>query len=314
MGNKHSNTGLSTTDPINTDPVNTDPVNNDPVNTSSGQLYIVATPIGNLQDISPRAVATLKSVDRIAAEDTRHSGHLLRQLDINTHCIALHEHNERQTAQNVIQQIKEGKNIALISDAGTPLVSDPGYYLVKLAHQEKIPVTPVPGPSAVIAALSAAGLATDRFCFEGFVPSKGGQRKSFYAQRNKEPRTMVFYETPHRIVASLIDLCAELGEQRVVVLARELTKTFETIHHASAGALLEWVKADSNQQKGEIVLVVQGYKEPESDVLSAQTEHVLRILLNELSLKQAVKLAVDITGEKKKKLYNFALSLKDASS
>ena len=280
-------------------------------NKSSGQLYIVATPIGNLQDISPRAIATLKNVDVIAAEDTRHSGRLLKQLDINTHCIALHEHNERQFAEKIIQQIKEGSNIALISDAGTPLVSDPGYFLVKLAHQEKIPVTPIPGPSALIAALSAAGVATDRFCFEGFVPSKGGPRKTFYAQRQKEPRTMVFYETPHRIVESLKDLCAQLGEQRTVVLARELTKTFETIRNDNAKSLLEWVKEDTNQQKGEIVLVVQGYRAPQGDTLSEETEHTLRVLLNELSLKQAVKLTVDITGEKKKKIYSFALALKD---
>ena len=278
--------------------------------TSTGRLYIVATPIGNLDDISPRAVAVLKQVDRIAAEDTRHSGHLLKELDINTHCIALHEHNERQYAEKIIQQIKEGSDIALISDAGTPLVSDPGFFLVKLAHKENVPVTPIPGPSALIAALSAAGVATDRFCFEGFVPTKGGPRKSFYAQRQKEPRTMVFYETPHRIVASLKDLCEHLGEQRTVVLARELTKTFETIRNDNAKSLLQWVQEDSNQQKGEIVLVVQGYRAPEGESLSDETEHTLRVLLKELSLKQAVKLTVDITGEKKKKVYNFALSLK----
>ncbi|MCP3851623.1 MAG: 16S rRNA (cytidine(1402)-2'-O)-methyltransferase [Gammaproteobacteria bacterium] len=290
-------------------------VSNDPessLSSNTGQLYIVATPIGNLQDISPRAVTVLKQVDRIAAEDTRHSGHLLKELDINTHCIALHEHNERQFAEKIIQQIKEGSDIALISDAGTPLVSDPGYFLVKLAHQENIPVTPIPGPSALIAALSAAGVATDRFCFEGFVPTKGGPRKSFYAARKKEARTMVFYETPHRIVQSLTDLCDELGGERIVVLARELTKTFETIRNDTAQSLLEWVKADSNQQRGEIVLVVQGYRVPESDTLSEDVEHTLRVLLGELSLKQAVKLTVDITGEKKKKVYNFALSLKDS--
>ncbi len=276
-----------------------------------GQLYIVATPIGNLQDISPRAVAVLKRVDRIAAEDTRHSGHLLKQLDINTHCIALHEHNERQFAEKIIQQIKEGSHIALISDAGTPLVSDPGYFLVKLAHEENIPVTPIPGPCALIAALSAAGVATDRFCFEGFVPSKGGPRKTFYSQRQKEPRTMVFYETPHRIVESLKDLCEQLDEDRTVVLARELTKTFETIRNDTAKSLLAWVKEDSNQQRGEIVLVVQGYRMPEGDTISEETERTLKILLKELSLKQAVKLTVDITGEKKKRIYNFALALKE---
>lgn len=276
-----------------------------------GQLYIVATPIGNLQDISPRAIDTLNNVDLIAAEDTRHSGHLLKQLDINTHRIALHEHNERDMAERLTLQIIEGKNIALISDAGTPLVSDPGYHLVKLAHQKQIKVVPIPGPSALIAALSAAGLATDRFCFEGFVPSKRSQRKSYYAQRVKEARTMVFYETPHRIVDSLVDLCSEFGDERRVVMARELTKTFETIRNDTAKQLLQWVVADTNQQKGEIVLVVEGFKETQQDSLSEFNEHVLRTLLNELSLKQAVQLAVDITGEKKKKLYNFALSLKD---
>ncbi len=283
----------------------------DAADNGMGQLYIVATPIGNLQDISPRAIEILKKVDKIAAEDTRHSGHLLKQLDINTHCIALHEHNERQFAEKVIQQIKEGNDIALISDAGTPLVSDPGYFLVKLAHQENIIVSPIPGPSALIAALSAAGLATDKFCFEGFVPSRSGARKAFYAHREKEPRTMVFYETPHRIVESLKDLCSELGEQRIVVLARELTKTFETIKKESAGALYHWVKEDRNQQKGEIVLVVQGFKTEQSELLSAETEHTLRVLLKELSLKQAVKLTVDICAEKKKKVYNFALAIKD---
>jgi 16S rRNA (cytidine1402-2'-O)-methyltransferase len=276
-----------------------------------GQLYIVATPIGNLDDMSPRAVAILKQVDRIAAEDTRHSGHLLKQLDINTHCIALHEHNERQFAEKIIQQIKSGSQIALISDAGTPLVSDPGYFLVKLAHQENIPVIPIPGPSALIAALSAAGLATDRFCFEGFVPSKKGVRKSFYAERKKESRTLVFYETPHRIVASLQELCAQFGTQRRVVLARELTKTFETIRNDTAQALLHWVKEDSNQQRGEIVLVVQGYQAPDCETLALETEQTLIILLKELSLKQAVKLTAEITGEQKKKIYNFALSLKE---
>ncbi len=275
----------------------------------SGRLYIVATPIGNLHDFSPRAISTLQQVDLIAAEDTRHSGYLLKQHDINTHCIALHEHNERQSAQKVIQSIKEGKNIALISDAGTPLVSDPGYYLVKLAHEAGISVTPVPGPSAMITALSAAGLPTDRFCFEGFVPSKRGARKSFYQSYQKEPRTMVFYETPHRIVDSLTDLCEALGASRVVVLARELTKTFETIRNDTAENLLAWVKADTDQQKGEIVLVVQGYQKPQTQELAPETERILRLLLDELSLKQAVKLTVDITGEKKKGVYRAALSV-----
>ena len=274
---------------------------------NSGRLYIVATPIGNLQDFSPRAISTLQQVDLIAAEDTRHSGYLLKQHDINTHCIALHEHNERQSAEKVIQSVKAGKNIALISAAGTPLVSDPGYHLVKLAHEAGIQVTPVPGPSAMITALSAAGLPTDRFCFEGFVPSKSGARKNFYQSYQNETRTMVFYETPHRIVDSLVDLCEALGPERVVVLARELTKTFETIHSDSAGNLLAWVKADPNQQKGEIVLVVQGCSKPRTKEISPETERILRLLMAELSLKQAVKLTVEITGERKKGVYRAAL-------
>ncbi len=275
----------------------------------SGRLYIVATPIGNLQDFSTRAISTLQQVDLIAAEDTRHSGYLLKQHDINTHCIALHEHNEHQSAEKVIQSITAGKNIALISDAGTPLVSDPGYHLVKLAHEAGIQVTPVPGPSAMITALSAAGLPTDRFCFEGFVPSKRGARKSFYQSYQNETRTMVFYETPHRIVDSLADLCEALGPDRVVVLARELTKTFETIRNDSTENLLAWVKADPNQQKGEIVLVVQGCSKPQTKEISPETEQILCLLMAELSLKQAVKLTVKITGERKKGVYRTALSL-----
>ncbi len=284
-------------------------INNTESRKYSGRLYIVATPIGNLQDFSPRAISTLQQVDLIAAEDTRHSGYLLKQHDINTHCIALHEHNERQSAEKVIQSVKAGKNIALISDAGTPLVSDPGYHLVKLAHEAGIQVTPVPGPSAMITALSAAGLPTDRFCFEGFVPSKSGARKSFYQNYQNETRTMVFYETPHRIVDSLADLCEALSPDRVVVLARELTKTFETIRNDSAENLLTWVKADPNQQKGEIVLVVQGCSKPQITEISPETERILRLLMAELSLKQAVKLTVEITGERKKGVYRAALSV-----
>jgi 16S rRNA (cytidine1402-2'-O)-methyltransferase len=274
-----------------------------------GQLYIVATPIGNLLDFSPRAIETLQQVNVIAAEDTRHSGQLLKHFDINTRTIAMHEHNERQSTDRLIQRLLDGQSIALISDAGTPLVSDPGYFLVRNAHQAGVKVVPVPGPSAMIAALSAAGLATDRFSFEGFVPAKSGPRRKYYAERNKEPRTMVFYETPHRIVDSLSDLCQTLGEERVVVLARELTKTFETIKKDTAEKLLHWVKADPNQQKGEIVLVVEGYTKQEEHSLNEQTEHILKTLLEELTLKQAVKLTVNITGEKKKKIYDFALSL-----
>lgn len=277
---------------------------------NAGQLYIVATPIGNQSDFSPRAIDVLQHVDKIAAEDTRHSARLLKQFDINTHCVAFHEHNEMQYTEKLLEEILQGKNIALISDAGTPLVSDPGYWLVKKAHQQQIKVIPVPGPSALIAALSASGLSTSRFCFEGFVPAKTGQRVNFFEQRKTEPRTLIFYETPHRILNSLSDLRDVFGPGRIAVLARELTKTFETIKRAKLGDLVEWVAADQNQRKGEMVLVLEGYTPPDSEILSIEHEKILRLLLEELPLKQAVKLAVVICGEKKKKLYNFALSLK----
>lgn len=276
-----------------------------------GQLYIVATPIGNQADFSPRAISVLQKVDKIAAEDTRHSSQLLRKFNISTHCIALHEHNERQCTAALLDEIQQGKSIALISDAGTPLVSDPGYFLVRSAHQQQINVVPIPGPSAVIAALSASGLPTSSFCFEGFVPSKPTQRQRFYEGLKKQSRTLIFYEAPHRIAASLSDLARIFGAERTGVIARELTKTFETVKYDELGRLRDWVRADSNQQKGEIVIVVEGFKARESEQLAEETDALLRILLAELPLKQAVRLAAEISGEKRKKLYQYALLLKE---
>ena len=276
----------------------------------AGQLYIVATPIGNQSDFSPRAIEVLQGVDKIAAEDTRHSARLLKEFAISTHCVALHEHNERQYADKLIEEILRGKNIALISDAGTPLVSDPGYWLVNRAHQQQIKVVPVPGPCALIAALSASGLSASRFCFEGFIPVKKGQRQHFFEQRQTEPRTLIFYEAPHRIQESLTDMRTVFGPERIIVLARELTKKFETIKRTTIGQLAEWVTADENQQKGEIVLLLEGFTRTDTEMLSQEHERILRLLLAELPLKQAVKLAVEICGEKKKKMYNFALQIK----
>lgn len=274
----------------------------------AGILYIVATPIGNLGDISSRALEVLQQVDRIAAEDTRHSAALLRHFTIDTPMFALHEHNERQKAEQVLGYLQQGESIALISDAGTPLISDPGYFLVREAHLAGIRVVPVPGPSALIAAMSASGLATDRFCFEGFLPAKGGARRKALQALAEEPRTLAFYESPHRIEESLGDMAAVLGEGRPATLARELTKTFETIRHATLGELAAWVAADANQRKGEFVLLVEGAVKGEEAVgPSAEACRIADILVRELPLKQAAALAASISGEKKNALYKYLL-------
>ncbi|MDH5784676.1 MAG: 16S rRNA (cytidine(1402)-2'-O)-methyltransferase [Chromatiales bacterium] len=275
----------------------------------AGTLYIVATPIGNLGDISARALEVLQRVDRIAAEDTRHSASLLRHFHIDTPMFALHEHNERQKAEQVLGYLQQGESVALISDAGTPLISDPGYFLVRQAHASGIKVVPLPGPSALIAALSASGLATDRFCFEGFLPAKSGPRRRALEALSAEPRTLAFYETPHRIEESLKDMAAILGEARPATLARELTKTFETIRHATLGELAEWVADDANQRKGEFVVLVEGAPAKENEGLDGETQRIARMLAEELSIKQAAALAAKISGEKKNAIYNYLLSV-----
>ncbi len=278
--------------------------------TGSGTLYVVATPIGHLGDISARAIEVLKQVDRIAAEDTRHSGRLMQHFAIQTPMLALHEHNERNAAPGLIEQLKAGQSIALISDAGTPLISDPGFNLVRLARQSGVRVVPIPGPSALICALSASGLATDRFVFEGFLSSKSTSRHNRLEQLAREPRTLVFYESSHRIVDCLTDMAVVFGASRHAVLARELTKQFETIRQDELGALQQWVEADSHQQKGEIVLLVEGWSQPDDDSLTADAERILRVLMEELPVRTAAKLAARLTGLNKRDLYDRGVALK----
>ncbi len=274
-----------------------------------GTLYIVATPIGNLEDITQRALTVLGKVDRIAAEDTRHSRRLLNHYGIQTEMCALHEHNERKVADTILDELERGRNYALISDAGTPLISDPGFPLVRGAHARGIQVVPIPGCNAAMCALSAAGLPTDRFVFEGFLPAKEGQRRARLRELTAETRTLVLYESSHRVLACMDDLVDELGAERPAVMARELTKAFETIRNGSLGDLSEWMHADPNQQKGEFVLLVAGAPARDSQVVDADAERVLKLLLEELSVKQSAALAAKITGVSKKRLYERALEL-----
>ena len=276
-----------------------------------GLLYIVATPIGNLQDICFRAIDILAEVDKIAVEDTRHSKKLLHHYNIDTKCISLHEHNERQITFDLIESLKNGSSIALISDAGTPLMSDPGYFLVKTARYEGIEIRAIPGPCALIAALSVAGLSTDRFCFEGFLPAKTSARKSRLEALLGEARTLIFYESPHRIMAMLEDFEAVFGTNRNIVLVKELTKLHETVKSGYITDLLEWLREDPARQKGEMVVLVEG---AESSHLTDNNEskRLLTILLNELPLKQAVKLAAQYLDSNKNELYAMALTLKDS--
>jgi len=277
---------------------------------SPGTLYLVATPIGNLADITQRAISVLDQVDVIAAEDTRHSQRLLSHLCIKTKLLSYHEHNEEQITPRLLDELESGKSIALISDAGTPLISDPGYRLVMQAHDRDVKIVPVPGVCAAIAALSAAGLATDSFAFEGFPPAKQGARLQFFEPLAKQQRTMIFYVSCHRIIDTLKDMQTIFGEDRRVTFARELTKTFETIKRMTLSDLIPWVEADLNQRKGEIVVIVEGAAEAKAD--ASQVDHFLSILLAELPVKQSVALVVKMTGENKNDIYKRALELKDA--
>jgi len=275
---------------------------------SPGTLYLVATPIGNLADITQRAISVLGQVDIIAAEDTRHSQHLLSYLGIKSKLLAYHEHNEERMTPKLLDELASGRSIALISDAGTPLISDPGYRLVTQSHDNEITIVPVPGVCAAITALSVAGLATDAFTFEGFPPAKQGTRLHFLEQLAQQQRTMIFYISCHRIVETLKDMCVVFGENRRVTFARELTKTFETIKRTELSDLVDWVEADNNQRKGEIVLVVEGKAVQAAD--TAQIDHYLSVMLAELPVKQSVSLVVKMTGEHKNDIYKRALELK----
>lgn len=270
---------------------------------TNGRLWIVATPIGNLDDLSPRARQTLRAVTLIAAEDTRHSAPLLAQAGAQARVLALHEHNEHEQAQRIVEHLRGGGDAALISDAGTPLVSDPGYRLVRAARAAGFEVSPVPGPCAAIAALSVAGLPSDRFVFEGFLPAKGAARRERLQALAAETRTLIFYESSHRIVESLADLRSVFGDAREAVLARELTKLFETVMAAPLGELAARVEADANQQRGEFVVLVAGASGEDADARLAEGRRVFALLREELPPARAAKLAAAISGAPRKQLY-----------
>ncbi|WP_085626511.1 MULTISPECIES: 16S rRNA (cytidine(1402)-2'-O)-methyltransferase [unclassified Pseudomonas] len=278
-----------------------------------GTLYVVATPIGNLDDMSARALKVLADVALIAAEDTRHSVRLLQHFGIDTPLAACHEHNERDEGGRFLTKLLAGENVALVSDAGTPLISDPGYHLVRQARAAGVNVVPVPGACALIAALSAAGLPSDRFIFEGFLPAKAAGRRARLEQVKEEPRTLIFYEAPHRILECLEDMEAVFGGERPALLARELTKTFETLKGLPLAELRAFVAGDSNQQRGECVVLVGGWSAPEGgQAISAEAQRVLDLLLAELPLKRAAALAAEITGVRKNLLYQLALEKQKA--
>jgi 16S rRNA (cytidine1402-2'-O)-methyltransferase len=274
-----------------------------------GTLYVVATPIGNLGDITYRAVDVLRQVGCIIVEDSRHSAKLLQHYNISASVSVIHDHNERNNSIKLVEKLQQGVDLALISDAGTPLISDPGYWLVNLAIQHSIKVVPIPGASASIAALAVSGLPSDRFCFEGFLPAKKQARATRLQELVHEPRTVIFYEAPHRIIDALQDMVSVFSADRQGVIARELTKTFETVLRAPLGELLAIVENDNNQQKGEFVVLVHG-----SDVASSydqrSQDQLLQLLLGELPIKKAAALASQITGVKKNQLYDRALELK----
>lgn len=276
---------------------------------TTGVLYIVATPIGNLGDITRRAIEVLTAVDLIAAEDTRTSQKLLAHYDIRTPMMALHEHNEREQTGEIIHKLQAGLKLALISDAGTPLISDPGYHLVAAAHQAGIPVHPIPGASALIAALSASGLPTDRFVFEGFLPTKTTARAQYLSALKDEPRTLIFYEAPHRLLESLEAIQVTFGPQRLTVLAREITKLYETIRQAPLAELTEWVRSNPEQQKGESVIMLAGAQPVAKQSIEIDVEQLLRGLLTKLSVKDAAQLASQLSGLSKNQLYARALEI-----
>ena len=288
------------------------PTKNTDTNTvDNGTLYIVATPIGNLGDITQRALDTLKLADRVYAEDTRNTRKLLTHFGIKGDLQALHDHNERHKVNTIKQWLDDGENIALVSDAGTPLISDPGYHLVSELGELGYQIVPIPGASAIVTALSIAGLPTDRFTFEGFLPAKNIGRNKALLANLKEPRTQVYYESSHRISVTIDALVEIFGAERKVVLARELTKLYEQVYRGDLQGLQHWINDDAMHRKGEFVLMVAGYAEEiDSDEINSSTEELLKILVDELPVKQAAVLAAKITGRKKNELYKQAMELK----
>ncbi|WP_127494169.1 16S rRNA (cytidine(1402)-2'-O)-methyltransferase [Acinetobacter calcoaceticus] len=276
----------------------------------SAQLFVVATPIGHLDDMTFRAIDILKSVSIVAAEDTRQSAQLFKHYNISTQLTACHDHNESNKIEQLVQKLLAGDSVALISDAGTPLISDPGFKLVRAAQEHGIRVVPVPVPGAcaAIAALSAVGLPSDRFSFEGFLPSRASQRISQLEKLKNETQTLIFYEAPHRILESVKDMAQVFGEDRPVGFAREITKTFETIKKMTLKDLVSFIENDHNQEKGEIVVVVGGAA-AKTDLEQEKLDELLKRLLQDLSVKAASQLAADLTGIKKKIAYQRALEL-----
>ena len=280
--------------------------------TEPGTLYIVATPIGNLEDLSPRAQRVLSAVDLILAEDTRHSARLLNTFDIRTRTLAFHENNEERMTGRIISRLAAGNSVALIADAGTPLISDPGFKLVRQAHAQNIPVSPVPGPAALIAALSAAGVAPGKFLFDGFAPARAEARRKRMSALAGAAHTLVFYEAPHRIKAFLADAATIFGAGREACIARELTKKFETIRQGTLGGLIEWMEQAPDQGRGEFVVIIAGAGEEHMDI--AELTALLKVLLKSLSLKQAVQIAAELTGAGRNEIYDLAVTLQDKVS
>ncbi|MEX2354145.1 MAG: 16S rRNA (cytidine(1402)-2'-O)-methyltransferase [Gammaproteobacteria bacterium] len=274
----------------------------------TGTLYVVATPVGNLDDLSPRALQTFRAVDLVAAEDTRHSKKLLTHFNISVPLKAYHDFNERGSGKILVNRLLEGKDIALISDAGTPLINDPGYRLVRSAHEHGIRVVPIPGPSAFVSALSVAGLPTDKFVFEGYPPEKHQARINYLQELKDETRTLVFYEAPHRIMGFLKDLVTVFGAERQGTVARELTKKFESVKTAPVDELLAWLGEDRDRQKGEFVVLLEGNSGAVSKS-EVDAERLLELLLEELPLKKAATIVSRVTGLGKNELYQIGLNL-----
>jgi 16S rRNA (cytidine1402-2'-O)-methyltransferase len=276
---------------------------------TSGRLFVVATPIGNLGDISSRALDVLGAVDLILAEDTRHSAKLLGRFGISTKVTPFHEHNERRAVADILARIRSGLDVALISDAGTPLISDPGFHLVKIAHEQQIQVVPVPGPSAVLAALSVGGLPTDRFVFEGFLPSRREQRLRRLEALADVPSTIVILEGPHRLLSTLEDMVKVFGPERTATVAKEMTKVFEVVRRDTLGALHAWLTESAERQKGEFVLLIAGAVEAPAEASESTHRVLLSTLMDEVPLKTAVKMAVKLSAANRNDLYELALEI-----
>lgn len=278
----------------------------------SGRLYIIATPIGNQDDWSSRAISIVSGLDILAAEDTRKTGVLLSKYNIKVKTVSIHEHNESEKAQYILSLLQDGKNVGLVSDAGTPLISDPGFRVVRLAQEQGVNVSPIPGPCAAIAALSVSGIPTDRFCFEGFLPSKESERIAKLNILKEESRTLVFYESPNRIIKSLSNMLDVFGAKRKVTFLRELTKSYETIKAGSLQEILNFVSADKEQELGEIVIVVEGInKRKEDSSLSSLEKNIVDILVKKFTVKDAVDVVRQISKAKKQDIYNYALTVKE---